>query len=130
MAILVDYTCRSCGGRSERWIASPPPETVQCAACLSDARRVFAFAGLAEQSVAPHHGTRHDRQESEGGDSLPSDFVVKNSDVPGICHLGPSAARRWVAMARQDRRAEEAEIAYQEKAIADGTLTTSDAFVH
>jgi hypothetical protein len=44
--------------------------------------------------------------------------------------MGPSAARRWAAMARQDNRAVDAEIAYQEKAISEGTLTTADAFVH
>jgi hypothetical protein len=33
-------------------------------------------------------------------------------------------------MARKDTRAVEAEIAYQEKAVKDGTLSPSDAFVH
>jgi len=129
--ILIDYRCTHCGGRSERWVDSPAPQAATCPACLGDARRVFGFGGIGGSARTATSAPSGSGPPKEGQpDRLDPNFVARHTGVPGICHMGPSAARRWAAMARKDTRAVEAEIAYQEKAVKDGTLSPSDAFVH
>jgi putative FmdB family regulatory protein len=117
MPVLVDYRCTGCRGRFEHWAERPVPESSSCPACRAPARRLFG-------------GTLLGRRTGQDGPPPVDVACLRNSDVPGICHMGPSASRRWAAMARKDQRAVESEIAYQESAITAGTLTPSDAFTH
>lgn len=118
MAMLVDYRCGDCGGLTECWVSHPPPASTGCARCGRAARRRFGGALLtgrdgSGRSVAAGSGTA-----SSGGCGHPP-------GVPGTCTLVPTAARMLSARARGDHRAEDREIAYQERAIAAGTLDPS-----
>lgn len=113
--MLVDYRCGSCGGRTEHWVRRPVPAQQKCPACHERSDRVFGFGavGRGASPVAP-------QSASVGG-------CLRDAGVPGICHLHPSAARRWSAMARGDDAAVRREIRYQEAAIDAGTICPSDA---
>lgn len=105
--ILVDFQCGTCGGRFERLVTSPPPAEVPCAACRLPARRMFSPVGLVGAAVPPSTAPP------------PAPTCRDNPDVPGLCHMTPSAARAWVARARRDNRGLERELARQERALAE-----------
>ena len=112
MAILVDYRCRSCAARFEQWVSAPAPHRLACPACGADASRAWspvALGGRARAVSGPGTGTA-----ISGPAATP--LCVTNPDVPGLCHMSPSAARTWLARARKDSRSLEREIARQEQA--------------
>lgn len=123
MPVLVDYVCRTCCGRSEAWVVSPPPVTRVCPACGAVAQRAWASIGtLSSRSAAPAGRQRR----SGGADPL----CVRNPDVPGLCHMSPSAGRVWVARARRDNRALDRELANQEAAAKVAIPTLADVVMH
>jgi hypothetical protein len=150
VAILVDYRCTACGGRHEAFVASPAPALRTCA-CGGEARRLFSPVGMisgrgsgagdpggrgaggADATTAPAPGTaaaasaaRRARQEKAEFASL----CAQNPDVPGLCHMSPSAGRAWVARARGDGRALDAELTRQQAAAAISPPTMADAISH
>jgi hypothetical protein len=126
VAILVDYRCRTCGGRAEFRVGSPPPGTRTCPACGADAVRawgpVSALTKRAPSSdrppTAPHRA-----------ESAPP-LCVANPDVPGLCHMSRAAGRAWVARARGDNRALERELEHQETAAATSPPKRADVLAH
>jgi hypothetical protein len=121
MAILVDYVCSTCRGRSESWVASPPPATGSCPACGAVSRRAWAAVGVVSGAAAPTP-----RPARRPADPL----CVRNPDVPGLCHLSESAGRAWVARARGDNRALDRELERQEKAAAVTPPSLADVVAH
>lgn len=122
MGLLVDYRCADCSGRTEHWVAHPIPADRRCPACHGAAHRLFGLGRLGRSG-----GTEPTAPSAEPSSA---DLCLQNSRAPGICHMSPSAARRWAAMGRGDNRAVEREIAYQEASIAAGTMTPGSAFSH
>ncbi|MFB2599633.1 hypothetical protein ACEXQE_17720 [Herbiconiux sp. P17] len=126
MSILVDYRCTDCGGQQEAFVDSPPPSRRTCAACGGESRRRWSPVGMisrrGEASRAPESSVR----AAPPGASL----CAQNPDVPGLCHMSPSAGRAWVARARGDNRALDAELASQQKAAALSKPTVADAISH
>lgn len=121
MAILVDYTCGSCGTRREIWAPSPPPATAVCVDCGAESRRAWAPIGLssapAPASPAPSPAPRR---------SLCSSYP----QVPGLCHMSESAGRMAVAKYLGDSRRIDREQERQEKAAAVKAPVLSDAISH
>lgn len=113
MAILVDYACSACRGRFEVRVAVPPPPIHSCPACGGHGRRIWAPVGLLRRPGGTSGATN--ASSSLAGPPLCAD----NPDVPGLCHMTPSAGRAWVARARGDNRALERELAYQEAATKE-----------
>jgi hypothetical protein len=129
--ILVDYTCPDCGRVAERWTVSPPPSNAACAACGGVARRVWSPVGLrrgAQRSGPPADQTAGGAAKGapRPGPPLCSQFP----QVPGLCHMSPSAGRMWVARYRRDNRAVDAELARQESRSRQRVLTMTDAITH
>ncbi len=122
MPVLVDYACPACSGRVEAWVPTPAPPVGTCPACGSQSRRVWSPVGLssgsgtAEPAVTSTHPVRP--------------LCATNPDVPGLCHMSPSAGRAWVARARGDGRALDRELARQERAAAITAPTVSDVLSH
>ncbi len=131
MAILVDYACAACRGRSELWTDNPVPSHAICPACGAQARRAWSPVGLASGSETGKSGPEPVTGTS-GIDPYESarPLCARNPDVPGLCHLSPAAARTWVARARRDNRALEREIARQEAAAAVRPPTLDDVVSH
>ncbi|SDY87014.1 FmdB family zinc ribbon protein [Herbiconiux ginsengi] len=122
MTIIVDYRCVDCGSTGEAYLASPPPSTLSCAACGGESRRRWSPVGMISRAPdAPPAPKR-----APGNRSL----CAENPDVPGLCHMSPAAGRAWVARARGDNRALDAELAAQEKAAAVTKPTMADAISH
>jgi hypothetical protein len=126
MAILVDYVCRTCRGRVEAWVPSPPPATRDCPACGAAATRAWAPVGTLSRRSATPLATEQARTASPPAVPL----CVRNPDVPGLCHMSPSAGRAWVARARGDNRALDRELERQEKAARHSPPTLSDVIAH
>lgn len=118
MPVLVDYRCPDCGTLTECWVTHPPPASTGCARCGRQARRRFGGALLTGRDGS-------DRSVVAGSGTAPSGGCAHDSGVPGTCTLVPTAARMLSARARGDHRAEDREIAHQERAIAAGTLDPS-----
>jgi putative FmdB family regulatory protein len=131
MAILVDYACPACRGRSEQWADNPVPSHAACPACGAQARRAWSPVGLASSSQTGKSGPEPVTGTSGiAPNEIRRPLCVRNPDVPGLCHLSPAAARTWVARARKDNRALEREIARQEAAAAVRPPTLGDLVSH
>jgi hypothetical protein len=123
MAIIVDYRCTECGTTGEAYVASPAPERRPCSSCGAESRRRFSPVGMisrAPEAAAPKAPRR----------SPARSLCAENPDVPGLCHMSPTAGRAWVARARGDHRALDAELEKQEKAAAVAKPTMADAISH
>ncbi|WP_291054232.1 hypothetical protein [Herbiconiux sp.] len=140
MAILVDYRCTACGSRHEAFVASPAPALRTCA-CGGEARRLFSPVGMisgrgsggADATTAPAPGTAAAASEARRARKEKAEFAslcAQNPDVPGLCHMSPSAGRAWVARARGDGRALDAELTRQQAAAAISPPTMADAISH
>src|SRR4051812_4270025 len=97
--LLFDYRCTQCRADIELFVPTPAPPTTPCPACEGEARRRYTSKGLALsgeglQAVAPASGGIDCRD---------------NPDVPGLCHVAPSARRRLIARHRGDVDTYEAE---------------------
>ena len=123
VTIIVDYRCTDCGTVKESYVESPAPSTRSCELCGGESQRRFSPVGLI----------------SRGGESAPalttskkseSSLCAQNPDVPGLCHMSPTAGRAWVARFRGDNRALDAELARQESAAAITKPTMADAISH
>jgi hypothetical protein len=128
--IVVDYACRDCGAMSEHWLASPPPTAVACPRCGGSARRRWSPIGLTS-TAATRPDTRVGRDvaadaATAGGGSL----CARYPQVPGLCHMSPTAGRVWVAKYLQDHRAVDVELARQRDASRGAAPTMSDAVTH
>ncbi len=126
MAILVDYRCTGCGRRHEHFVQNPAPEQLACPGCGSAARRLFSPVGMISQrgdarAPGPRPGAPAETMAS---------LCAQNPDVPGLCHMSPSAGRAWVARARSDHRALDAELARQQSAAEITPPTIADAISH
>lgn len=119
MSVLIDYRCRECRRREEKWVERPVSAEASCSRCGGVSSRIWGIGGIARGGapVAP--------AAPEGAASC-----LENSGVPAICHMHPSAARRWAAMGRGDTKAEQREIRYQEAAVEAGVLNPKDAIFH
>src|SRR3954468_15890040 len=120
MSVLVDYVCRACSGRVEAWVSSPPPATRPCPACGAPARRAWAAVGVVSRRAASPQAAR--RRMTPATDPL----CARNPDVPGLCHMSPSAGRAWVARARGDNRGLDRELEPQKKTPAATPPTLAD----
>jgi hypothetical protein len=125
MAILVDYVCRTCSGRSEAWVPSPPPASRDCPACGAAASRAWAPVGMVSSSAAAPSAHPAGRPQR-----VADPLCVRNPDVPGLCHMSPSAGRAWVARARGDNRALDRELERQEAAAKVATPSLADVVAH
>lgn len=116
MPVLIDYRCRRCGGVNESMMPSPPPPERSCPACGGTAQRLLAAAGLVGRA-RPRHDEAGPRR-AYGDDPPPP--CLRYPYVPGLCHMTPAAARRWIAQARGDNRALERELQRQEESAVAG----------
>lgn len=110
--IIVEYRCDTCGGRTEGLVPSPPPSERGCPACHGRAQRRYSPIGLVGRATPPRDPSDRD----------PGPSCRDHPAVPALCHMTPSAARSWVARARKDNRALEAEIERQEQALGVGQV--------
>jgi putative FmdB family regulatory protein len=97
--LLFDYRCSGCRADVELFMDTPAPPTTECPRCEGQARRRYTSRGLALsgeglRAVAPAAGGIDCRD---------------NPDVPGLCHVAPSARRRLIARHRGDTDTYEAE---------------------
>ncbi len=123
MAILVDYECRGCGSRIERWTPSPPPGSVSCPACGAESRRLFAAVGLS--------GTRPPSETAPASTTRTGPTMCQQyPQIPGLCHMSESAQRMWVAKATKNSRAVDREQERQEKAAAVRAPSITDVITH
>lgn len=107
MKVLVDYRCSECRRTAEKWVSHPVPGDAVCG-CGGRAVRKFGFA-------------RVNRSSAETAAPQPGGPLTQ-LDVPGVCHMSATEARRWTAVARGDAAAERREIEYQERAIECGVI--------
>lgn len=118
--VIIDYRCRACGVLSEAFVASPAPAHHACAGCGGVADRRWSSAGLmpgkAETAPAPRRA---------GGP-----LCATAPDVPGLCHMSETAGRAWIARARGDHRALDAEYARQERSAQHRKPSVADAISH
>lgn len=97
--LLFDYRCTECRADIELFVPTPAPPTMECPECAGEARRRYTSKGLALtgeslRAVAPASGGTDCRD---------------NPDVPGLCHVAPSARKRLIARHRGDVDTYEAE---------------------
>jgi hypothetical protein len=133
MSILVDYRCDQCLGRTEAWVPSPVPATWPCPACGAAAKRAWSPvgllrgpAGLSSSTGPAGRAEAPPLAESRAAEPL----CARNPDVPGLCHMSPSAGRAWLARARNDNRALDRELERQERAAAVRAPVLADAVAH
>jgi DNA-directed RNA polymerase subunit RPC12/RpoP len=107
--ILVDYRCVTCRGRVERLVSTPPPTELPCPACGDRAQRCYRPVSLSGAAGPP----------SAGGCDRWAPSCREYPDIPGLCHITPSAARAWVARALGDNRRLERELQRQETALRE-----------
>jgi hypothetical protein len=116
--ILVEFKCTECASRSDYWTPSPPPALVRCARCGGEsAKRVWSAVSLGGRRAQP--------VSRDTADSV--DLCRRYPQIPGLCHMTPSAQRRWVATYLGDGRAVDSEIEKQERAAKVGPPTMADA---
>jgi hypothetical protein len=125
MAILVDYVCRTCTGRVEAWVPSPAPAQRDCPACGAAATRAWAPVGMVSG-----RSSRARPERAPTASPSPDPLCIRNPDVPGLCHMSPSAGRAWVARARGDNRALDRELERQERAAKVSPPTLADVVAH
>ena len=118
-SLPVDYRCRPCMSRQEQWVTRPVPSVLPCRLCGEPATRLFS-ANVGARSTS----TRQETRPSSGN------FYLDNRDVPGICHMSGTEARRWVAMARGDEAGQRREKERQERAVEAGVLDPSKPTGH
>ncbi|GGI42602.1 hypothetical protein GCM10010988_39860 [Cnuibacter physcomitrellae] len=121
MAVLVDFRCVSCGVIAERTVTWPVPEVVACHACGGESRRRWTPVGIVSGRGGPSEAPP---------DVSTAALCAANPDVPGLCHMSPSAGRAWVARFRRDTRALDAELSRQEAAAAATPPTKADVLSH
>jgi hypothetical protein len=128
MAILVDYRCRGCGATGETFVTSPAPTHLPCDSCGGERQRRWSPVGMISRTPEPRTAPARPAptRPSRAADSL----CAQNPDVPGLCHMSPSAGRAWVARYRGDGRALDAELGRQEQAAAIAKPTMADAISH
>jgi hypothetical protein len=119
--IIVDYRCSDCGVRSESFVTSPAPSTLVCGLCGGESVRRWSPVGMITSTRDPAP-PREPRPSAS--------LCAQNPDIPGLCHMSPTAGRAWVARARGDHRALDAELARQEAAAAVVAPTMADAISH
>ena len=135
MAVLVDYACPTCNGRTEARVPSPPPRALVCPSCGGEANRVWSPVGLLRRpqggvvAGAMDAGTVAPEASPSGGHTT-RPLCVDNPDVPGLCHMTPSAGRAWLARARGDNRSLEQELARQEAAAVTSPPTLDAVVSH
>jgi hypothetical protein len=122
MSIIVDYRCGDCGVLGEVYVTSPVPSQRVCEFCGGESRRRWSPVGMISR------GPDNPPQSPSAGSMRT--LCADNPDVPGLCHMSPSAGRAWVARYRGDNRALDAELGRQEKAAAASTPTMADAISH
>lgn len=103
---------------------SPAPSTRSCQLCGGESLRRFSPVGLISGAGERVSGPPDDSQSSD------SSLCAQNPDVPGLCHMSPTAGRAWIARYRGDNRALDAELAKQETAASIESPTMSDAISH
>lgn len=134
MSLLVDYRCDRCLGRTEEWVPSPVPATKPCPACGGPAKRAWSPVGFLRATAVSSGSTVSSGRDAPAGraEAAPSaePLCVRNPDVPGLCHMSPSAGRAWLARARKDNRALDRELERQERAAAARPPTLADAVAH
>jgi hypothetical protein len=119
--MLFDYRCEVCAWDAELLASTPAPLTHPCPSCGSTARRRYTTAGLrrsgaALAAVAPAAGGVDCRQ---------------NADVPGLCHVAPSARRGLIARHRGDVDTYRVEEARQRRSFEQyGPPPLSSVFTH
>lgn len=122
--MLVDYRCTGCGGRREHWVASPPPSTHDCPTCGGEARRTWSPIGLGGRNRLPSQTA-----SPAPGVQQPAP-CQQYPQIPGICHMTPSAQRRMISAYTRDGRARDAELGRQQAAADERQPTMSDAISH
>jgi hypothetical protein len=128
MAVIVEYRCAACGDQRDAFVESPPPQLRACESCGGESRRRWSPVGMISRSgdaPAPSDAPAAPKRAARA-----RSLCAENPDVPGLCHMSPSAGRAWVARARGDNRALDAELAAQEKAAAVAKPTVADAVSH
>jgi hypothetical protein len=142
MAVLVDYACPTCDSRTEARVPSPPSAVRACPCCGGEARRVWAPVGLMRGPGGGRAPGSHGGHGAPGGGGAPgpprgggtpaatTPLCAANPDVPGLCHMSPSAGRAWLARARGDTRALERELARQEAAAEAAPPTLASVVSH
>lgn len=107
MTVNVDFRCRSCELTWETSVAQPVPVLLPCPTCGGPSRRRWSGVAVlrSPSGTAPSTGVAPVAEASACRGA---------PDVPGLCMLGPSAARAATAIARGDGRALEAEHARQD----------------
>lgn len=122
MAIIVDYRCTVCGLLREAFVDSPAPPRRPCVDCGGESVRRWSPVGIISR--------RQDKLPVVSQAKKFESLCAANPDVPGLCHMSPSAGRAWVARYRRDNRALDAELARQETAAAISPPTMADAITH
>lgn len=122
MPLLVDFVCTGCGTRQEHWTPSPPPAAMACPTCGRSARRVWSPIRLGR-------GASQDAASTKASPAEPS-LCQQYPQLPGLCHMTPSAQRRVVATYRKDGRALDQELGHQEEAARLRPPALSDAISH
>lgn len=122
MPVLVDYRCPDCQRIREVRTPSPPPSSQICPQCGGEAARVWSPFGIGHSVLPP------DRSPPAPRRSAP--LCATNPDVPGLCHMTPTAGRAWLARARKDGRALDRELEHQERAARTSPPATTDVVSH
>jgi hypothetical protein len=130
MSVLVDYRCTECGVRAEHWELSPPPSTRSCASCGAEARRLFAAIGLSSGSPTDTRGAAAPAAAPREPARREPTLCQQYPQIPGLCHMTPSAQRRWVATYTRDTRSKERELERQETAAREKAPVMTDAIQH
>jgi hypothetical protein len=118
MSILVEYRCQECTGRQEQWVDGAVPPTTVCRACGGSSVRRLGGTLLGARSAGPEQESESARRTGDPCRDFP--------DVPRVCHMAPSVARRWAAQVCGDNRALERQ--YQETAVKSGALDPANPF--
>ncbi|MFH5823177.1 hypothetical protein [Georgenia sp. AZ-5] len=119
--MLFDYRCTACTWEGEVYAETPAPLSQQCPACGDEARRRYTTAGLARSgrslaAIAPAGGSIDCRD---------------NADVPGLCHVAPSARRGLIAYHRGDVETYQAEKKRQTREFEqNGPPPAANVFAH
>lgn len=123
MTVLIDYRCSVCGSTNEAYVETPAPARRECEQCGGESRRRWSPVGMISNRTDAPRPVRRTRPSAQS-------LCSQNPDVPGLCHMSPSAGRAWVARYRGDGRALDAELARQQVAATEKKPTIGDAISH